>query len=49
MKINEKLVTDLSFLNEFKIFRDLKAIEMYRQKVLVMKLEDKTTKDSSTW
>ena len=49
MKINEKVVTDISFLNEFKAYRDLQAIDMYNQKVLTMKLEDKNLKNLSAW
>lgn len=49
MAIDDKVVTDLSFLNEFKAYRDLQAMDMYNQRVLSMKLEDKNLKDLSLW
>jgi len=47
--INQSLVLDISLLNKFKLYRDLRAIQMHNQRVLVMKVEDKGNKDFSDW
>ncbi len=47
--VDQALVMDLSLLNEFKAFRDLQAVKMYTQKVLVIKVEDRGTRDFSAW
>jgi hypothetical protein len=47
--VDQTLVMDLSLLNEFKAFRDLQAVRMYTQKVLVIKVEDRGTRDFSAW
>jgi len=49
MKYNNKIIWDISFFNEYKVYRNLQAVQMYTQKVLVIKVEDKGTRDFSAW
>ena len=49
MIYNNKLISDMSFFNEYKVYRNLQAIQMYSQKVLLIKCEDKGTRDFSEW
>ena len=49
MITNRTLVLDVSFLNEYKLYRDLRAVDMHSQRVLIMKVEDKGNKNLYEW
>ena len=41
MEHSGKLITDVSFLNEFKVFQDAKVTEMYNQKLVLTRPEQR--------
>ena len=49
IQVNQTMISDISLLNEFKTFRDVKAVDMYSQKLLVLKVEDKGNRNLLHW
>jgi len=48
-RVGERLVSEISFLNEFKLFREVRVFQRYDQNVLAVRVEDKHGKDVVDW
>ncbi len=46
---NNQIQTELPFINEFKVYRDVMVQEMYDQKVIVIKPIERADQKVSHW